>query len=809
MFRFISTVLFIALFAIDISAQQSKKQLEAIKIVTAPVIDGILDDKCWSIAKTGTDFVECEPNPGTNPVFPTELKIVYDNKAIYFGAYMYDSSPDSILREVGPRDSEDKNADYFAVCISPFNDGLNELAFKVSAAGIQIDKKNEGTLQDISWDAVWASAVRITDKGWNAEIKIPWSALRFPKSDGRIWGINCWRNNRRYQEVSTWNFVDINNQEWISQSGELSGISDINPPLRLSFTPYISGYWENYPYNIDGMKNTTTLLNGGMDVKYGINESFTLDMTLIPDFGQVQSDNRILNLTPFETKYDEKRPFFMEGTELFSTADLFYSRRIGGMPNGYYNVYSEVSPGEKILKNPTETKMINAVKFTGRTNKGLGIGIFNAVTRNTYARLEDELGTVRNVLTQPWTNYSILVASLPFRKTSYFSLVNTNVYYGKGGNLANVSGFDFKLADKKNIWSVTSTGTISQKFDTLNRNPVYGSSLKTYFGKVSGKFQFGVFNYLMTDKYNPNDLGYIINNNYIETGVRVNYNIFKPFWKFNNIQNRLRIIYNWLYEHSQYTGYSIDGYSYLTFTNSSSLGVQFFGYPSGTRDYFEPRAPGRYYSRPAFGYIEVPFSSDPRKSLTINAYGGYGRYGKTDNKSAQSYWGGITAGYRLNNKFSVSYGIRYYYAFNNIGYAKTDSLIRFGQRDNMFLENSFKSTYFFSNKLFFSARVRHYWSTVEYRKFYTLNQKGNLESSTYYGNHDISFNAFNVDMGITWRFAPGSELNLVWKNSILDQDTEIPSGFLKDCKYMFRQSQMNSISFKAIYYLDYQYLKKR
>jgi len=806
--RLLITGFLVLMMVLNCAAQKPKKMVEALKIENVPKIDGSLDDECWSKALAGREFIECVPNPGVKPYFPTEVKIVYDNKAIYVGAYMYDSSPDSILRELGPRDSEDKNADSFIIRISPFNDGLNEFEFKVTAAGIQIDKKNKGSVTDISWDAVWENAVSITSQGWSAELQIPWSALRFPKSDGRVWGINFLREIRRYQEWSTWNFIDINNEEWINQSGELSGIRDINPPLRLSLTPYFSGYFENYPYNIKGMKNTTTLINGGMDVKYGINESFTIDLTLIPDFGQVQSDNRILNLTPFETKYVEKRPFFMEGTELFNTAELFYSRRIGGMPIGFYNADAALVSGEEIVENPTETKMINAVKLTGRTNKGLGIGMFNAITQNTYARINGESGTERYIMTQPWTNYNILVASLPFHKTSQISFINTNVYYGDHRNLANVSGFDLKLADKKNVWAMTSTGAISQKFDTLNSNPVNGGNLKIHFGKISGKFQFGVFNYLMTDEFNPNDLGYITNNNYNQTGLLFIYNVFKPFWKLNNIQNRFRITLNRLHNPSVNTGFSIDGSSFVTFTNNSSLGVQFYGYPSGQHDYFEPRTPGRFYSRPGFGHTEVLFSSDTRKSLTIDTYGGYGRYGTTNNKNAHSFWGGISSGYRLNNKFSLGLGIRYYYAFNNIGFLKKDSLIRFGHRDVMFLENNLTGDYFFSNKLSLNFRIRHYWSTVNYNEYYSLIENGKLENDTYDGKHNISFNTFNVDLGFTWRFAPGSELTLVWKNSILDQDNVIPSGFFKDCRYVFDQPHMNSLSFKAIYYLDYQQLKR-
>jgi hypothetical protein len=331
-------------------------------------------------------------------------------------------------------------------------------------------------------------------------------------------------------------------------SDPLSGIKDINPPFRLSVTPYISNYYENYPYNIAGMQNSTFLINGGMDVKVGLNESFTLDLTLIPDFGQVQSDNRVLNLTPFETKYDEKRPFFMEGTELFNTAGIFYSRRIGGLPTDYYKVSSELTSDEKLIENPAATKMINAFKLSGRTNSGFGVGLFNSSTLNTYARVKNEAGTERLILTQPWTNYNILVASCPFNKTSQISIINTNVYYGNGSNLANVSGFDLKIADKKNNWAVISTGVVSQKFDITNKNPDVGEKLNISAGKIGGKFQFSIYNNLVTNKFNSNDMGYLTYNNYIESGARFVYNIFKPFGPFNSLQNVVNFSLNRLFE---------------------------------------------------------------------------------------------------------------------------------------------------------------------------------------------------------------------------------------------------------------------
>ncbi|PLX20559.1 MAG: hypothetical protein C0597_04030, partial [Marinilabiliales bacterium] len=203
---------------------------------------------------------------------------------------MYDNNPDSIIKDLGVRDEfTHMNSDLFTVLISTFNDGVNAVEFMVSASGVQSDGKHNGNHGDPNWDGVWQSEVNITDNAWIVEMRIPYSALRFSKEESQTWGIHFFRQIRRYREWSTWNFADNNVQGFINQMGEINGINDIEPPLRLSVTPYVSAYLEN-----DGDDNSWgNDFNAGMDLKWGISQSFTLDMILIPDFGQVQSDDEI------------------------------------------------------------------------------------------------------------------------------------------------------------------------------------------------------------------------------------------------------------------------------------------------------------------------------------------------------------------------------------------------------------------------------------------------------------------------------------------------------------------------------------
>lgn len=217
---------------------------------------------------------------------------------------------------------------------------------------------------------------------------------------------------RRTRELTQWSKTPSQANNSKLYWGTLEGITDVDAPLRLSFTPYLSSYLENTPViNSDGNTSYSNSFsyNVGADVKYGIDERFTLDMTLFPDFGQVQSDNKIKNLSYREVTYDENRPFFKESVELFDKNSLFYSRRIGKIPSGFFSIEGELKEGESITDNPSKVKLLHALKLSGRTDDGMGIGLFNAITDNTYATIEDAKGNKRRVLTEPLTNFSVMV----------------------------------------------------------------------------------------------------------------------------------------------------------------------------------------------------------------------------------------------------------------------------------------------------------------------------------------------------------------------------------------------------------------
>lgn len=263
----------------------------------------------------------------------------------------------------------------------------------------------------------------------------------FPKRDSGL-GTQCHEKKTDYGRTIFWNHVDQNINGFLTQEGYWTGLTNIKPPIRLQLSPYLSYYTNHFPSNLPDKSNYTTQVNGGMDLKWGINQSFTLDATLIPDFGQVQSDAQVLNLTPFEVRFNENRSFFTEGTELFNKGGLFYSRRIGGTPINLYSVYDQLGNNESVISNPTETKLLNATKISGRTQHGLGIGVLNAVTSETTAIIENkETGEKRSLVTDPLTNYNVFVLNKSLKYNSSVSLINTNVLRTGSTYDANVSAF--------------------------------------------------------------------------------------------------------------------------------------------------------------------------------------------------------------------------------------------------------------------------------------------------------------------------------------------------------------------------------
>jgi hypothetical protein len=794
-----------------------KREMEAHRVKQAPRIDGRLDEECWTNSLQKTYFYQYQPDNGKPSAYATAVSFVYDDKAIYVAAKLYDPHPEKINKELGVRDDESRNTDLFGITIDTYNNGQNAFRFIVTSAGVQADAFLSNNGYDYQWDGVWKSVVTMDEEGWNVEIEIPYYNLRFPKQEVQQWSINFHRRIQRLQELSYWNHVDNSVRGVINQSGVLKGVEAIDPPFRLNFSPYLTSV-----YTSDQLKNrNSSQITAGMDLKYGINESFTLDMSLIPDFSQVQSDNVVLNLSAFEVRFSENRPFFTEGTELFNRGGLFYSRRVGEtrgrLPTG------TLLENEEIVSVPGATPLMNATKISGRTKKGTGIGFFNAITNRSFAKIKNtESNTYREVEVDPLTNFNVLVVDQNLPYNSNVALINTNVTRAGDARDANVTALDFHFYDKQNRYRLGGFGGLSQRMSHVEglRQNQLGHRLYVHANKVSGNLQWGVGKKVETHTYNINDMGYMSRANDIHHYANVRYLVFKPQGIFNRWNTRLGYSHHQLYEPRAFTNANInwDGWGQLRnfWETSLHLGVN----PTDTYDFFEPREEGWVFVKPGSFNYNARVSTDRRKPLHLNTSAGQW-YRPEWNQRDQ--WLSTSLRMRASDKLSFNYSVEYSLGERDRGYVKkayseanpaTLDHVVIGQREVKTTTNVLGASLTFNNKMGLNLRIRHYWRKVDYNEFFNLSKEGYLATGTHTGQdelgnplHDLNYNAFNVDMVYSWQIAPGSFLNVVWKDSILNTGKDTGMNFFRNFEHTLGSPQINSLSVRLTYFLDYLHLR--
>lgn len=783
-------------------AQGEKKKLTIKRTNQPPNIDGVLNDEAWQNADEAKDFIMFRPGTGTpeNEGQRTVVKMCYDNDAIYVGAYMYDNDVKSIPMQFTTRDNFGQ-ADFFLLALNPANDGINDTEFIVMSTGTQADAKvSDSNGEDFGWSAVWQSATKVNDDGWVVEMKIPYAALRFSNENIQNWGMNIHRRIQSKKEQYSWNFIDKTKGRYTEYSGIIEEISDIDAPVRLSFYPYAQGSFTEF----DG--KTEWNGNAGMDIKYGINDNFTLDATLIPDFKQTAADDIVLNLGPFEQQYDEKRAFFTEGTEIFAKGDLFYSRRIGGTPLNYYDVESQLEENESIVDNPSKTQLLNAIKFSGRTKNGLGIGIFNAFTNTSKAKIKNNLtNDTRTIVTNPFTNYNAFVLDQQFNKTSSITLVNSNVMRAGKTMDANVTSLLSNIRLKKNKYNVSTDFSLSNKFDSNEKTSGLQGSF--FFNEIEGKHRWGFGGEISDRQYDKNDFGLQFYNNFVNYYLNYSYRIFEPKGNINSFSVFVNTsIENRFYPYT-YSTNNINFNINVTTKNEFSFGGNGNFHIGNEKDFFEPRVENRYYINHPINNLVGWISSDYRKKFALDAVFAYGVQFGIEKPNHGPYIE-LSPRYRFNNKFELMYNFSYDLGENDRGFVtiNNDDII-FGRRNLKTYINYLNGSYNFSTKAALNLSVRHYWSPIKYKEFYTLNNDGTLAATNYYQNHDINFNAWNFDTSFSWEFAPGSQFVILYRNSINNFTNILNYSISKNFKDLFDSPAENQVSAKLVYYIDYNKLK--
>lgn len=379
-------------------------------------LDGIPDEPAWDAVEWGGDFTQNQPNDGAKPSQQTNFKILYDEKFLYIAYRAYDTAPDSIIKRMGRRD--EFPGDWVEINIDSYHDQRTAFSFTLSVSGVRNDEfvSDNGTNWDTSWNPIWFGKTNIDSLGWTAEVKIPFSQLRFGDEEDKVWGIQVMRRIFRLEERSTWQHIPQNSGVWVSAFGELHGLKGIPPQRQIEIAPYVVAQTERFPEQennpfADGTDNS---LSVGVDGKVAVTSDLILDFTINPDFGQVEADPSAVRIDGFQNFFPERRPFFIESRNIFESqvtgsaaggdydSDLlFYSRRIGSSPHGYPSLtdgeYADV---------PQNTSILGAAKFSGKTKKGWSIGILESITQREKAVI-DKGGERRQEIVEPLTSYFV------------------------------------------------------------------------------------------------------------------------------------------------------------------------------------------------------------------------------------------------------------------------------------------------------------------------------------------------------------------------------------------------------------------
>jgi len=577
-FRLFLLSLFFTLITNQLIAQnQAKREYFAGECNKADIeIDGKLNEPAWTKANWQSDFIQYEPHEGKAPNQKTDFAILLDENYIYVGFKAWDTNSDSIVQRLSQRD--DVDGDFVAIELDSYFDKRTAFAFMVNAAGIKSDFiiSNDGDNQDNSWDPIWLVKTSRDKLGWYAEMRIPLTQLRFEGNSEQAWGLQVGRVLYRKQETSLWQSTIKKKSGWVSQFGELKGLKNLKARKIADITPYVVARTDRFekeagnPFKQSGKKSQLT---GGIDGKVGVTNNLTLDFTINPDFGQVEADPSQVNLTSFETFYQEKRPFFIEGKNILNfplmfgdgdlaSENLFYSRRIGRRPH-----YTPDLNSNEYMDAPEFTKILGAAKITGKTKDGLSVGILESLTSEEFAHISN--GNQRSVMIEPFTNYSIGRIQKDFDKGNtmiggMLTFVNRNLTEDQLNYLhksAYTGGIDFVHKWHNKDWEFDISSYFSRvqgsaeaitntqkswihsfqrpdathlRFDST-RTSLTGQGGKFVFSKNGGKLKFMAATAWKSPELELNDVGYMRQADDIFEVFWVGYRFFEPFFIFRNL----------------------------------------------------------------------------------------------------------------------------------------------------------------------------------------------------------------------------------------------------------------------------------
>jgi hypothetical protein len=782
--------------------------LHAVRVSAPPAIDGDLSDPVWQSAPEFTDFTQHDPDDGKPATMRTSIRIVYDDKAIYFGAKM--SDPQRPNERLARRDSFTES-DFLSINIDPQLDRLSGNAFTINPSNVQVDTVLYNDIgEDPSWDGVWESATKIVPDGWTAEVRVPFSQLRFPDKPVQVWGLNITRRTMRNNE--TVRIVNTRKGEtgFVSHFADIVGLEGIRRGRPLEVTPYAvarSDVRSRLDRNDPISERTDQRFDGGLDLKYALTPRLTLTGTINPDFGQVEVDPAVVNLTQFETFYPEKRPFFTEGVDIFQFADTpapshfnfffapqpFYSRRIGRAP--------QVVPNADFIDAPAQTRILGAAKLSGKLAGGWSLGVLDALTNTEHALLISD-GLLQRQQVEPMTNYFISRATketgdgsrLGFMLTSVDRRLSDDVSsLRKSATTGGVDGFA-SFAGKSwilegfglgsHVTGNTEAIALTQESPSRyyqrpdakrialdpTRTSLDGWAGRVMLSKATGLWRPNVQVQAYSPGFETNDAGFMQRTDIISTHALMEYVDQNPTARF-----RERNVWFGIWQNRNFDGDTLERGAFLetfaTFANYWKYTVSFFGSGSALSDRLTRGGP--LVRTPRSWSSDLELASDGRKpvNFAIDAH----LEGSADGSHAHNAGITINARPRPNLLLSIEPMVtisrdhtQYVTAFADAGATQTyGRRYLFADLEQRSFEIATRADWTLNARLSFQVYLQPFVAAGHYHDYHALAAARTRDyvPYAYGGNPDFNFRSIRGSAVVRWEFRPGSALYVAWNEN--------------------------------------------
>jgi len=790
--------------------------MTAVRAAQPVVLDGQFEEPMWREAAVIGDFVQRDPNEGAAPSQRTTVRVAYDDGAVYVAAELFDTAPDSIRAQLARRDNY-VNADRFTVFLDPYHDRRTGFYFGVNAAGTMYD----GTLyndswDESSWDGVWEAQTRRTPQGWAVEMRIPYSQLRFEKKAEHVWGINFKREIARHNEVDYIVYTPKNGSGFVSRFRDLGGIRGVTPPRRLEVLPYVTAKAEFLQHEAGDPFNDGSRYSPGMgaDLKFGIGSNLTVDATINPDFGQVEVDPAVVNLSDSETFFEEKRPFFIEGANIFGfgsggannfwgfnnpSPDFFYSRRIGRNPQ----LYPET--GADFEQRPGGTHIVGAAKLTGKIGDW-SLGTMSALTKREHVSLADAAGRRWSAEVEPLTYYGTARMLKEFNEGRQgLGFVGTSVLRDAasplGGEALASSALAFAvdgwtMLGASQTWALTGwlgtsrVGGSEAAIGALQADPIHyfqrpdadhveldaaATSLTGLGGRVTlnkqkGDLYSNTALAFLTPGFEVNDLGFQWTSDVVNAHQVLGYRWTKPTRWYREI--------TWNGSYSRSMDFGGNTVHSMLWTGVNGQLRNFWNWSFGGNYLFDRMnnrrtRGGPLTLNPAGGEVWADLSTDDRKPVVFALNGGRSRFGRG---SSASWWVGTSVEWKPMDRLTLSFNPEYQSSRSASQYvdqfddatatATFDRRYVFADLDQKTLSASLRVNAIVSPKLSVEVFAQPYVAAVDYGQIKSLDAPRTYAFSPYagkdYGNMDFTYASLRGNAVMRWEYLPGSTLYLVW-----------------------------------------------